>query len=327
MNAPQPTPAQADWMKLGYGLFLHFGPNTFTGEAWGKGNFPPEHFDPRQLNTDQWAATAAEAGMKYAVLTSKHHDGFCLWPSAFTDYCVKHSPGQPDIVAAFVESFRKAGLKTGLYYSLWDRHYPDYDNDELYAEYMQNQLRELLTHYGDIVQLWFDGAWDKDHPTRQWPYDKAWETQPDSGLKHGERWQWRTLYELIHSLQPNCLVISNSSSDRPGWVKYMPIDVRTSEHFNFIWKEQICEPILDPVYTTADGEQVYLPLEFCTSLNPNWFWSGDHVLHPSVATIVDWHRFARRHQANLLLNVGPNRHGLIPDYHRHYLRLAAREIG
>lgn len=314
-------------MNLGYGMFLHFGPNTFTGEGWGTGTFPAREFDPRRLNTDQWAEAAAEAGMRYAVLTAKHHDGFCLWPSAHTDYCVKYAPGQPDVVGRFVESFRKAGLRVGLYYSLWDRNYPQYEDDDRYAEYMQNQMTELLTHYGPLAQIWFDGAWDKDHPTREWPYDPAWETQPESGLGHGERWRWRELYDHIHRLQPDCIVQNNTSSDRPGWVKYLPVDARVSEHFNFIWKDRLCEPVLEPVYTAADGQRYFLPLEFCTTLNHHWFWAeGRGELHPSVAAIVDWYQTARAGGANLLLNVGPNKDGLIPAYHRHFLTQAAQRI-
>jgi alpha-L-fucosidase len=114
--------------------------------------------------------------MQYAVLTAKHHDGFCLWPSRYTEYCVRNSPGQPDVVGLYAEAFRAAGLKVGLYYSLWDRNYPYYEDDEIYAAYMRDQISELLTGYGDILELWFDGGWDKDHPTRQWAFDPAWET-------------------------------------------------------------------------------------------------------------------------------------------------------
>jgi alpha-L-fucosidase len=143
----QPNQAKKAWMNLGYGLFTHFGPNTLAGDSWGDGKFPAADVHFSHLNINQWAEMAAEAGMKYAVLTSKHHDGFCLWPSKYTEYCVKNSPGSPDIVAAYVEAFRKAGLKVGLYYSLWDRNYPQYEDDAAYAAFMRNQMTELLTNY------------------------------------------------------------------------------------------------------------------------------------------------------------------------------------
>lgn len=322
-----PTPAQQAWMALGYGMFIHFGPNTFTSSGWGDGRFPAEQFAPTALDTRQWAAIAAEAGMQYAVLTAKHHDGFCLWPTRHSMYCVANAPGRRDVVGEFVEAFRAAGLRVGLYYSLWDRNYPQYDDDAAYAEYMQLQVSELLTQYGEIVELWFDGGWDKDHPSREWPYNPAWETDPQSGLGHGERWRWSALYDSIHAHQPDCLVIQNASSDRPGQVKYHPVDARTSEHFHFIYQEEECHPVSDNLFTNHRGEAVYMPLEFCTSLNPNWFWIGGTCYsHPSVATICDWYQTARAYGGNFLLNVGPDRTGRLPEYHRPYLRQAADRL-
>lgn len=323
----QPSEAQRNWMSLGYGLFIHFGPNTLAGTSWGDGRFPVEEFAPSHLNPSQWAETAAEAGMRYAVLTAKHHDGFCLWPSQYTEYCVKNSPGQPDVVGSYVEAFRKAGLKVGLYYSLWDRNYPAYEDDAAYAAYMRDQMTELLTQYGEILELWFDGGWDKDHPTRNWAFDPAWEQDPQSGLRHGERWGWKSLYEHIHSLQPNCLVTKNSSSDWPGEVRYHPVDIRTSEHFHFIWQEKVRPPHLDPVFINDAGQEVYLPLEFCTTITPGWFWNENQgYSHPSAAAIFDWYCTARAAQANFLLNIGPNKTGLIPDVHRSFLKQAAQQI-
>lgn len=311
--------ARSRWQELGYGMFIHFGVNTFSGSGWGDGKFPAQDFNPDQLDPNQWADIAAEAGMKYAVLTAKHHDGFCLWPTRHTDYSVKNSRRGQDVVARFVEAFRKAGLQVGLYYSLWDRNFSDYNNDAAYIAYMKAQLTELLTNYGPMLELWFDGGWDKDHPTRDWPFDAAWEADPASGLTHGERWGWAELYALIHQLQPACLVIQNSSSDRPGIVKYPPVDIRTSEHFDFIWKERLC--------TAANGPGL-LPLEYCTTLTPDWFWSDRRCAwgHPSAGAIADWLQRARSSNANLLLNIGPNNRGVIPEYHRHFLKAAAAVV-
>jgi alpha-L-fucosidase len=307
--------AKSKWMELGYGMFIHFGVNTFAGSGWGDGKFPARDFNPDRLDPNQWADMAAEAGMKYAVLTTKHHDGFCLWPSKHTEYSVKNSTCGKDVVALYVEAFRKAGLKTGLYYSLWDRNYPAYDDDAAYAAYMKDQMTELLTNYGPILEMWFDGGWDKDHPTKNWAYQKEWESDPRSGLKHGEPWDWQGLYKHIHALQPDCLVIQNSSSDRPGVVKYPPVDVRTSEHYDFVWRERVCK---------AENGPGMLPLEYCTSLTPDWFWSAtrDGWVHPTAGAIADWLDRARETDANLLLNIGPDKHGLLPEYHREFLRRA-----
>ena len=326
-SEPKPAKAQAEWMKLGYGMFVHFGPNTLAGVAWGDGRFPAAQFHPAKLDCRQWADVAASAGMKYAVLTAKHHDGFCLWPSRFTQYSVAASPAG-DVVGQFVEAFRKVGIRPGLYYSLWDKNCPVYADDAAYAEYVKNQIGELLTGYGPIVELWFDGAWDKDHPTREWPYDPAWEKSPNSGLGHGERWRWNEIYQHIHKLQPDCLVLNNSSSDRPGGVRYHPVDARTVEHFDFVYQERLTAPVLSPLSKTPSGATVYLPLEFCETVTPSWFWKKrEYVMPPSADTIASWHRRARAAGANLLLNVGPNSDGLIPAYNAEFLRQAGKMIG
>lgn len=322
MSTPQPTAAQAAWLKLGYGMFLHFGPNTFGTSGWGDGTFPAASFAPTALDTDQWCAVAAEAGMRYAVLTAKHHDGFCLWPTRATAYSVASSPGRVDIVGRFVDSCRRAGIRPGLYYSLWDRNCACYADDAAYADFMRTQVNELLTGYGDLVELWFDGAWDKDHPTRTWPFDPAWEHGATTGFSRGQRWEWDRLYAHIHRLQPDCLVIRNTCSDRPGGLAYGPVDARTAEHFHFIYRDRLHEPPAGPLH---QGD--FLPIECCTSLNPDWFWIADREYgHPSAATIVDWRRTAQAHGGNLLLNVGPDRRGLIPAYHQRFLAEAQRLI-
>jgi alpha-L-fucosidase len=301
-----PTDAQADWMRLQYGMFIHFGPWTYSGT--GDGKFPAAEVKPDRLDAREWARLAAEAGMRYGVLTAKHVDGFCLWPSGHTTYSIAGR----DLVAEFVEAFRAEGLKVGLYYALLDRSCPVYDDDAAYAEYVRRQVSELLG-YGEIVELWFDGAWDKDHPTRDWPHDPAW-------TPGGERWQWAELYEHIHRLQPRCLVLQNSSSDRPGVPNYLPVDARTSEHFDFVWQDRLCAPPADPVFGGR-----FLPLEYCTTLTPGWFWAPPCYSHPPAEAIAGWRRRAAAGGSNLLLNVGPDRSGRIPEYHRPFLLEAERK--
>jgi alpha-L-fucosidase len=312
--AAVPTEAQAAWMRLEYGMFIHFGPWTYCGT--GDGRYPAERVVAPRLDARAWARLAAEAGMRYAVLTAKHVDGFCLWPSRYTDYSVAATPQRRDWVAEFVEAFRAEGLRVGLYYALLDRRCPFFEDDARYAAYVRDQIEELLTNYGELVELWFDGAWDKDHPTRDWPHDPAW---PSDG---GARWEWARLYDHIHRLQPRCLVIQNSSSDRPGVPNYLPVDVRTSEHFDFIWKERLCEPRLDPSFGAR-----YLPLEYCTTLTPGWFWqAGACYSHAPAEAIAGWRRRAARQGANLLLNIGPNTAGEMPEYHRPFLLEAERLV-
>ena len=319
MGCYLPTKAQKEWLKLGYGLFIHYGPNTLEGVAWGDGSFSVEQFKVGNLDLNQWADFAAQAGMKYAILTVKHHDGFCLWPTEFTGYSVKNAPDKRDIVREFVEAFRRVGIKTGFYYSLWDRNYSNYDNDELCVEYIKNQLGELLTNYGEVLQIWFDGAWDKDNPTREWPFNSDWIKDAESGLLHGERWHWEEIYNYIHKIQPNCLISSNSSSDRGGVVLYQPMDIATCEHFNFIWKGKLYPTDLKTNYIDDKGDKHFIPLEYCTTTTPGWFNKFDASWsHPTGAAIAEWYKIARKNNANFLINIGPNSDGLISDYHKQF---------
>jgi alpha-L-fucosidase len=292
---------------LEYGMFVHFGPWTWSGN--GDGKWPAEQVDPRALDARAWARLAREAGMRYGVLTAKHIDGFCLWPTAGTEYSVRSTPSRRDWVGEFVEAFRDEGLKVGLYYALLDRTCPSYEDDARYAAYVREQIKELLTQYGPILELWFDGAWDKDHPGRDWPHEEG-------VVADGARWEWRRLYDHIHRLQPECLVIQNSSSDRPGTPNYLPVDVRTAEQLDFVWRDQLC--------AVAPGA---LPLEYATTLTPGWFWQrGAGYAHASAEAIAGWRQRARRERANLLVNLGPDTDGRIPDYHRPFLLEAERLV-
>lgn len=319
--------AKKEWQELKYGMFLHFGLSTYEGISCGSGKFDPAFFNPTELDVKGWAELAKKSGMKYAVLTAKHVDGFCLWPSKYTEYSVKNSTYGKDLLGEFVKAFREEGLKIGLYYALWDSNCSVYHNDKKYAEYVRNQIEELLTEYGEVIELWFDGGWDKEHPTKEWMYDERWESNPMSGLRHGEAWEWDELYDLIHRLQPNCLVANNASSDRPGAVKYFPVDLRIAERSEYIYMDKVCRPITKTDFVTPNGEKVYLPLEFCNTLTPDWFYKKDqHVLHPSVATICGWYELARENNANLLLNVAPDCRGKIPEYHMEYLLKVAERL-
>ena len=182
-----PSERQLKWHELEFYAFIHFGMNTFTNSEWGNGNDDPVLFNPEKLNANQWAAAVRAAGMKAIILTCKHHDGFCLWPSEYTDYSVKKSKwkdGQGDVVRECAEACKKFGLKFGVYLSPWDRHDPRYGEGEAYNKYFKNQLRELLTNYGDIFCVWFDGACGEGKNGRKQEYD------------------WQGYYDLIRECQP-----------------------------------------------------------------------------------------------------------------------------
>ena len=159
-NKIVPNNRQLNILEMGYYNFIHFGLNTYTGKEWGDGNVDPKNFKLKQLDTDKWVQDLMSTGSKGVIITAKHHDGFCLFNSKYTDYCIRNTPyksGQGDIVKELSESCKKFGFKLGIYLSPWDRHEPTYGT-EAYNDYFCNQLEELCTNYGDIFCFWFDGA-------------------------------------------------------------------------------------------------------------------------------------------------------------------------
>ena len=158
--APLPSERQLLWHEMEFYAFVHFNMNTFTNMEWGLGGESPELFNPTELDCRQWARVCKEAGMKGIILTAKHHDGFCLWPSKYTEHSVKNSPwknGEGDVVQELADACKEYGLKLGLYLSPWDRNHADYSTD-IYITYLRNQLTELMSNYGDVFEVWFDGA-------------------------------------------------------------------------------------------------------------------------------------------------------------------------
>ena len=170
----KPSPQQLAWQEAELTMFLHFGVNTFTDREWGDGTESPEIFSPADLDTRQWVQVAKDAGFKYMILTAKHHDGFCLWPSKYTEHSVKNSPwkeGKGDVVRELADACGEARLRLGMYLSPWDRHEPSYGDSPVYNEYFKKQLTELLTDYGEVAEVWFDGACGEGPSGRRQEYD------------------------------------------------------------------------------------------------------------------------------------------------------------
>ena len=299
---PQPTPAQQAWMGLEFGLFVHFGVNTFNDCEWSDGSLPAGSFAPSGLDAAGWVAVAKAAGMRYVVLVAKHHDGFCLWDTDASGYGVRQSPWRGDVIAQVAQACRDAGLALGLYYSLWDRHAACYPDDRAYATYMQRHLAELLTRYGPICELWFDGGWKKGGVDRQ---DDA-------------AWHWRACYDLIHAIQPDCLVADNATTTYPGRWGMWPVDFRIGEK---------TVPTDDDrqIWWTGNGGS-FLPYEAAFTLSAGtgkgmfgdgkWFWHEDDRLCQSPAWVRETLSRCRARGANLVLNVGPGPDGRLRDVDR-----------
>jgi alpha-L-fucosidase len=195
---PVPSPSQLAWQRDELALFLHFGVNTFTDREWGDGKESPAIFDPAALDARHWARAAKTAGFRAMVLTAKHHDGFCLWPTKTTEHSVASSPfrgGRGDVVREFVDACRAEGLKPGLYLSPWDRHEPRYGDSPAYNDFYCDQLTELLTRYGSIDEVWFDGANGEGPNGKKQTYD------------------WPRVWGLVRKLQPQAVMFSDAGPD------------------------------------------------------------------------------------------------------------------
>src|SRR5580704_18645398 len=162
----KPSPQQVAWQDMEMGAIIHFGPNTFMDREWGDGTADPSVFNPSSVNPEQWMQAAKAAGIKYVVFVAKHHDGFCLWPTTKTQYSIKSLPwraGTGDVVGDVAAAARKYGLKFGVYLSPWDRHDPSNKNSAAYDDYYLSLLTELVTNYGELTELWLDGAGSQGH--------------------------------------------------------------------------------------------------------------------------------------------------------------------
>jgi len=314
-NFPEFSEAQRKWLELKFGMFIHFGLNTFEGKEWGEGNTPLSVFNPTDLNTDQWCEVAAEAGMKYMVLVSKHHDGFCNWHTKQTGYSIKNTPFKKDLLAMLRKSADKYGLKLGVYYSLWDRHEPLHDKDEhAYVEFMKRQLHELLTNYGEMVELWFDGFWKKQQSgwkdeTGAWigqeSFMQAWRNEG------AFRWEMDHLYQYVKSLQPNCIVMNNPTT-RFRATPLFPVDALPSEKGQYMESYRSDWSWL--------GKKVSLPMQVETTMSVkgeeefsqgSWFWHDwDHSV-VEASEVAGWLKRFESMNTNLLLNCGPMNTGLL----------------
>lgn len=276
-------------------LFLHFGPNTFTDSEWGSGHVDPSVFSPDSLNATQWVTVAKESGFSRVILTAKHHDGFCLWPSQYTDYSVKSSPwrgGRGDVVGELAEAAKKVGVHLGLYLSPWDRHETVYGKTFEYNEYYMAQMTELLTRYGVIKEVWLDGAKGEDEKDMEYFFD-----------------DW---FSLIHQLQPEAVIFSDAGPDT-RWVGDEAGFAGTT-----CWSLFNCSDAkigdTDPKYSQG-GDPLghdWVPAECDVSIRPGWFWHASQVPKSAIDLLTLYYKSVGRN-CLLLLNVPPNTTGLISN--------------
>lgn len=303
---PLPSPHQVAWQQMETYAFIHFGLNTFTDQEWGYGDVPLEKFNPSDLDCEQWARVLAEAGMKGVIFTAKHHDGFCLWPTKYTDYSIRNTPyldGKGDIVGQLSEACRKYGLKFGLYLSPWDRHQAFYGTP-LYPEYYIMQMEELLTSYGDIFEIWLDGANGGD----------GWY----GGAKEKRQIDSRTYYniprikELILRKQPGAIIFSDGG---PGcrWVGNESGSAN-STNWAFLRIGDVY-PGYDRAKELGTGHpdgDAWVPAECDVSIRPGWFYhQAEDSKVKTVEQLVDIYYHSVGRNATMLLNFPVDRSGRI----------------
>ncbi|MBC8088749.1 MAG: alpha-L-fucosidase [Phycisphaerae bacterium] len=313
---PVPTAAQLAWQRDERALFLHFGTTTFTDKEWGDGTETPEIFNPAKLNARQWARTAKETGFPAMILTAKHHDGFCLWPTRTTEHSVASSPfrgGKGDVVREFVDACRAEGIKPGLYCSPWDRNSGVFGEGAKYNDLYIAQLTELLTNYGDLYQLWFDGA-NGEGP-------------------NGERqvYDWPRTFALVRKLQPNAIIFSDAGPDarwigndrgdpsQPNWSRMDPTAI---PHPGFYG------PRVNAALQSGHANgSVWRPGETDISIRPTWYHHAreDRRVKPAGTLVAYFFQSVGRN-SKLLLNVPPNRDGLFSDSDVTALRGMHKEI-
>ena len=300
-----PSKAQIAWQNLDLGVFCHFGLNTFCDQEWGEGNDSPELFNPKELDAAQWVKLAKDAGFKYFVLTAKHHDGFCLWPTATTDYSVKSSPwknGQGDLVRECADACEKEGMHFGIYLSPWDRHEPCYEDMEAYDDFYSKQLTELLTQYGPIMEVWFDGAGSE-----------------------GRVYNWERIVGIVKQHQPDAMIFNMGQptirwvGNEDGVAPYPCWNTESAAKISMYSNESV---------DWLPGTPEWLPAECDVPIRKkHWFWHpNDEESLLSMDELMDIYYRSVGHGTNLLLNISPDDRGLVPEVDANRLMEFGAEI-
>ncbi|MDR2690923.1 MAG: alpha-L-fucosidase [Dysgonamonadaceae bacterium] len=293
-----PAGKQTDWQKMEYCMFVHFGPNTFTDVEWGDGREDPNVFNPAALDCRQWAATAKAAGMKGIIITAKHHDGFCLFPSKYSRHTVRESlwkDGKGDVLRELSDACREYGLKFGVYLSPWDRNHPAYGTPE-YNQVFANMLDEVLSGYGEVFEQWLDGANGEGEGGRMQVYD------------------WDLFHKTIYRNQPRIIIFSDVGPDARWVGNENGIAGETNRSTLNVegFEPGRGAPAQEVLNAGEEGAQAWIPAEADVSIRPGWFYSPstDNQVKP-VAELMEIYYTSIGRNANLLLNVPPDRRGRI----------------
>ncbi len=312
------VPQLQQWESMQYGLFIHFGMSTYLGQELPDGKAPAGTYHPDKLDVDQWVSVARDAGAKYAVVCAKHVAGHCLWPSAHTDYTVANSGNKTDVIAAFVKACEKYGVKPGLYYCTWDNHHlfgsqtrtyskrgfvetfpPTQQEDmppyttSLYQNFMTAQLTELLTQYGPLTEIWIDIPGELGWGYRTFLYNYLAQLQPDTVIMMNSGTPDSTQYNVAYAWPSDLMAVERGLPPETGYQR---------------WR-------------TIRDKEYYFPAEVCDTIGKEWFWVPNDPPRSDEQLLFTLQACQKR-GVNLLLDVPPDKHGLIPDaYIQALLRL------
>ena len=305
---PLPSERQLAWHELEYYMFVHFTVNTFTDKEWGYGDEDESVFNPSEMDCRQWARVAKEAGMKGIIITAKHHDGFCLWPSEYTEHSVKNSTwkdGKGDVLRELRQACDEYGLKFGIYLSPWDRNSAVYGTPE-YLTYYRNQLRELLTDYGDVFEVWFDGANGGDGY-----YGGARETRR---IDNRTYYDWPNTHKIVRELQPMAVMFSDAGPDI-RWVGNER-GMGSLTNWCLLNKDEMW-PGGNFARELGEGHEngnYWVPAEVDVSIRPGWFFhSNEDSLVKTPEKLLDIYYSSVGRNCNLILNIPPDRRGLLHE--------------
>lgn len=318
---PLPSERQLEWQELGYYAFIHFNMNTFTNMEWGTGGELPAQFDPTEMDVRQWAKVVKDAGMKGVIITAKHHDGFCLWPTKTTEHSVKNSPwknGNGDVLKELSEACKEFGLKFGVYLSPWDRNAGNYGTPEYVADFHE-QLRELLTNYGEVFEVWFDGA-----NGGSGYYGGANETRKIDSKTY---YEWDKITEIVRELQPNAVIFSDGGPD----IRWVGTEEGFANETNWsIMRRDEIYPGWPRYVELRSGHEDgthWLPAEVNTSIRPGWYYhpGEDHQVK-SLTRLVDTYYESVGRNGNFLLNLPVDARGLVHETDARQLMLLKEQI-
>ncbi len=294
-----PSERQLIWHDMQYHAFIHFGPNTFTDIEWGHGDESPDLFNPTELDCRQWARVIRDAGMEGALITAKHHDGFCLWPSDYSTHTVRESKwrdGKGDVLKDLSEACREFGIKFGVYVSPWDRNHPTYFTDE-YNTVFKKMLEEVLTNYGEVYYVFFDGAFSVGPDGKRQEYD------------------WEGFVEVVRRCQPNAVIFSDGGPD----VRWIGNERGYAAETNWCTvKKDAFYPgiggVNDQLLTGHEDGELWIPSEVNTSIRPGWFYHQDEdaKVKPLSRLIDNWYHSVGMNGC-FLLNLPPDTRGLIHE--------------